>query len=242
MKKTILTLALSIGLLASSAISQILITTPTDLTTNLSGTTYLVEKESTEFLVYAGFRLVNNSGSTETLRFRRLRTVDSGLTDQLCYDVECTNAGDVTDYVWADNVVLADGQDIEFKPQIININEESFMATHTYEVMDANFLVLAAITVQFNVGDVANLDVLTNEFKKTSVYPNPAKDVLTISTSKNTDVDVMITDALGKEVFRKNNFTSNTINISNFNNGVYFVRIYNSELQLSETRKLIIKK
>lgn len=242
MKKIILSAVLSALFFAPSAISQILITTPTDLTTDISGTTYLVEKESTEFIVYADMRIVNNSGVSTALYFRRTRTVNSGLTDQLCYGEICTNAGDVTEYLWNDNIVLANGENILFKPQILNAFESAFNATHTYDVLDGNDIVLASIVVQFNVQDVTNVEDLTKEFEKTSVYPNPAKDNITINTTKNSKVDIMITDALGKEVYRKSNFNSNTINISNLNNGVYFVKIFNTELNQVETRKLIVKK
>lgn len=242
MKKIIFSAVLSAIFFAPIAISQILITTPTDLTTDISGTTYLVEKGNTEFIVYADMRIVNNSGSSANLHFRRTRTVNSGLTDQLCYGEICTNAGDVTEYVWSDNIVLADGENTLFKPQILNAFEATFNATHTYDVLDAMDNVLASIVVEFNVEDVTNVEDLTKKFAKTNVYPNPAKDIITINTIKNSNVDVIITDALGKEVYRKTNFTSNTINISNFNNGVYFIRIYNTELNLIETRKLIIKK
>ncbi len=242
MKKIILSAALTALFFAPSAISQILITSPTDLTTDISGTPFLVEKESTEFIVYADMRIVNNSGSSTALHFRRTRTVDSGLTDQLCYGEICTNAGDITEYVWSDNIVLADGENILFKPQILNALEAAFTATHTYDVMDGNDNVLASIVVQFNVEDVTNLESLQKEFEKTNVYPNPAKDIININTTNNSNVDVMITDALGKEVYRKANFTSNAVNVSNLNTGVYFVRVHNKDLNLTEIRKLIVKK
>jgi hypothetical protein len=242
MKTFLLPIAFALTFVTSSAISQILITDPSDLTTDLSGTTYLVEKENTEFIVYADLRLVNNSGSEATLKFKRIRTVNSGLTDQLCYGAICTNAGNVTEYVWSDMITVNDGEDILFKPQILNVMEAEFDALHTYEVMDVNDNVLASIVVEFKVESSANLALLKKDFEKTTVYPNPARDVFTIKTAKNTKVDVVITDALGKEVYRKQDFNSNSINVLNLNNGVYFVKVYNHDLRLTETRKLIVKK
>jgi hypothetical protein len=242
MKITLLTVVLSLILLSPNAICQILITEASDLSTDLSGTTYLVEKENTEYLVYADLRLVNNSGGAITLKFKRIRTLNSGLTDQLCYGEICTNAGDVTEYYWGEVITVADGEDILFKPQILNVMEAEFDALHTYDVMDVNNSVLTSITIDFKVKSIVGFGGLKKEFEKTNVYPNPAKDLITIKTSKNAHIDLLITDVLGKEVFRKQNFTSNSINVSNLNNGVYFVRVYNSELRLTETRKLIIKK
>lgn len=235
-------IAVVLFFLAFSSASQILITDPSDMTTDISGTTYLVQKENTEYLIYADLRLVNNSGSATTLKFRRVRTINSGLTDQLCYGQICTNAGDVSEYVWPDMITIQDGEIILFKPQILNVMEAEFDALHTYEVMDANDNLLATIIIDFNVESSASLELLKKEFERTTIYPNPAKDLLTVNSLKNSKIDVVISDVLGKEVYKKPNFTSNSINLSNFKNGVYFVRIYNSELNLVEIRKLIIKK
>lgn len=229
-------------ILVTSALSQILIVDPTDLTTDISGSTVLVQKENTEFLIYADLRLVNNSGSAATLKFRRIRTVNSGLTDQLCYGEICTNAGNVTEYVWFDMITVQDGENILFKPQILNVMEAEFDALHTYEVLNANDNLLASIVIEFKVESSASLELIKKDFAKTTIYPNPAKDLLSVKTSKNAKIDVIISDVLGKDVYKKQNFTTNSINLSSFNNGVYFVKFYNTEFNLVETRKLIIKK
>jgi hypothetical protein len=240
----LLTLATSFA-----GIGQVLITSPDDLTTNLAGTTVVVEKPQTEYLVYSDMRIVNNSGSSVELKFRRIRTVAAGnnsmgspIADQLCYGEECTNAANVTDYVWTTPITVANGENILFKPQIINIFEDVFEAVHVYEVMDATDNVLATITVELKTYSTASLAANQLDFSIISVYPNPAKEKVNINLPKNVKANIVITDALGKQVMMKESFAGGPLNISNLKNGVYFVSIHNHNLNLSETRKLIIRK
>lgn len=79
-----------------------------------------------------------------------------------------------------------------------------------------------------------------------SVYPNPAEDVVNIAVKElvNTNYNVTITDITGKVVFNNqlndmlNNNTA-TINVSNFNKGMYF--IYLSNDKGTSTQKLIVR-
>lgn len=97
-------------------------------------------------------------------------------------------------------------------------------------------------------------DPITDEmFKKDSsiinnsishkIYPNPAKNNFTIEL-KNSDY-------YSYSMFDENGYIGssgkltqqlNTINISNLKSGTYFIKIYNSEKEISETQKLIVKK
>lgn len=237
--------------LASSFIgtSQVLITTPDDLTVDVSNQTFVVEKPQTEYLVYADLRLVNNSGAPIEFKFRRIRTINAGnnsmgnpLTDQLCYGTECTNAGDVTDYLWPASLIVQNGEDVLFKPQIINIFEDVFEAMHTYEIMDAAENVLASITVELKTYSTVSLSSNQLDASSISVFPNPAKDKASIALPKNVKATILVTDALGKQIILKDNFAGGALNVSHLKNGVYFVRIMNESLNISETRKLIIRK
>ncbi|GAB5401313.1 MAG: exo-alpha-sialidase [Aureisphaera sp.] len=73
-------------------------------------------------------------------------------------------------------------------------------------------------------------DVLSNsnnEFEASiSVYPNPASEVVTIATKRNTnELEVMIYDALGREVIPLREIRTGTLNISSLSTGVYYIRI-----------------
>jgi hypothetical protein len=241
MKKHLLAFFLFISI-AFFSTSQVLITSPDDLTTDITSETVFIEKPNTEFLVYADMRLVNNSGAPIEFKFKRVRIAAISETDQLCYGEICTNAGDVQEYVWPTTLVVQDGEDVLFKPQILNLMESVFEAVHRYDVMDTDDNVLASVTVNLKTVNVANVSTNQLDVNSINVFPNPAKDVANISLPANMKAAITITDALGKQVMTKTNFAGGTLNISNLKNGVYFVRIQNELLGVSETRKLIIRK
>jgi hypothetical protein len=71
------------------------------------------------------------------------------------------------------------------------------------------------------------------------VYPNPVSNgTLFIDTDANAERTVTIFDVLGKKVINTTT-SSNAINVSNLNNGVYIVKI--TEEGKTATRKLVIK-
>ena len=62
-------------------------------------------------------------------------------------------------------------------------------------------------------------------------YPNPAKDILSISTTENIDFTLIITDLNGKTVLTQNNVTNeSTISLSTIEAGSYFMT-FSSENQ-----------
>ena len=68
--------------------------------------------------------------------------------------------------------------------------------------------------------DVVNV----NPLKETNIYPNPANNVLNINTEANSEI--IIYNLLGKEVYSlKNSQMNNTINVSEFVEGAYIVKI-----------------
>jgi len=84
----------------------------------------------------------------------------------------------------------------------------------------------------------------TNSFK---IYPNPAKEQITIDFGNTTNVNCWsykIVNTLGQEVI--NGTISAQQNIVQLNNikghGVYFVKIYDSSNKLMDTKKIIIQK
>jgi hypothetical protein len=67
--------------------------------------------------------------------------------------------------------------------------------------------------------------------KNISIYPNPAKDQITISTAASLkNASVSIFDMTGRLVHEKNNLEgkSNVIDISNYDSGIYFFEINQS--------------
>ncbi len=81
-------------------------------------------------------------------------------------------------------------------------------------------------------------DVAENTIKGFAMYPNPTKNVLTITTAQNLDKNVQIFDILGKQVLNTV-LTGSTLNVSNLNTGLYLIKV--TEAKSTITRKLVIK-
>ncbi|KXN98844.1 hypothetical protein LS48_09845 [Aequorivita aquimaris] len=63
-----------------------------------------------------------------------------------------------------------------------------------------------------------------NLLENIAIYPNPASTVLNINNAKNANIQVF--DILGKTIFSQENISVNErINISNLENGTYFIKI-----------------
>jgi len=79
-------------------------------------------------------------------------------------------------------------------------------------------------------------NVSSNEEIKFKIYPNPAQDKITISTSQQ-NINITIFTITGKKIIET---TSKTINTSNFVKGCYIIEIRNKN-GFSTRKKLIIK-
>lgn len=80
------------------------------------------------------------------------------------------------------------------------------------------------------------LDTEINELVELSIYPNPASDMVSI-TSKNPIDSIEIYDISGKQVKKLKN--TKEINVSNFNSGIYLFKIRIGE-QIS-VKRIVIK-
>ncbi len=94
------------------------------------------------------------------------------------------------------------------------------------------------VTFFYNV-NAKNLDILTRDIK---IYPNPAYNILNLSSTKENITGIDITDLFGTflKKFRFKTSKSVSVNVSNFRIGVYNCRIYTENGV--ENQKLIIKR
>lgn len=80
-----------------------------------------------------------------------------------------------------------------------------------------------------------------NNVVNLSLYPNPAKDILTVSIANVDNATINVINALGQVVLSlKNASETNTLNVANLAKGVYFVTVTNG--QQKSTQKLVIEK
>ena len=100
-------------------------------------------------------------------------------------------------------------------------------------------------TLLVNVSPCTGITNLNGTEIEYSVFPNPAKDQLTlkINTLKNLDVSFEIIDNSGKIILKQNlkfdkNKTESQINISSVSSGIYFLKLYDKN-ETIQTIKLI---
>ncbi|MFN5985067.1 MAG: T9SS type A sorting domain-containing protein [Fluviicola sp.] len=107
----------------------------------------------------------------------------------------------------------------------------------TYEIIYATNSCAVQITDTMNV--VVNCDVtgIETNVVEFSVYPNPAKEQITINTTSTIE-EIVIVDVFGKRVkVFSNDFDK--ISVSDLTNGVYFIQVKNEEEQLSRIVQFI---
>ncbi|MFN8116028.1 MAG: CotH kinase family protein [Bacteroidia bacterium] len=73
---------------------------------------------------------------------------------------------------------------------------------------------------------------LNNEFIYMNVFPNPANQSVTIETSSQDELPILITNSFGEVVYKDITREHKKINTSTFSQGIYFVRINNKVIKL----------
>ena len=97
---------------------------------------------------------------------------------------------------------------------------------------------------QMNLACVATLANLSTEnvneyeYNYVNIFPNPAKNTLTLTSEKDGINEVEIVNALGQIVKEFSFETSTTLDIKDFNNGVYFIKILGENIL---TKKLVVR-
>lgn len=78
-----------------------------------------------------------------------------------------------------------------------------------------------------------------NDPQNLTISPNPVIENLFINTTITNLTRIDIYDVLGKRVFSKEIDSSNTVNLSSLNRGLYFVKIYTRNEKLNFVKKII---
>jgi hypothetical protein len=110
------------------------------------------------------------------------------------------------------------------------------------EINDTNLVTVAdtLVITMSNDSNATGINVITTEVK---VYPNPASSQLNIVIDLAGDYTVSMSNINGQMVFTQANVVSNIqIDISEFNTGLYFIKIIDNNGNLkSEERKVVIE-
>ncbi|MBE17011.1 MAG: hypothetical protein CL867_12250 [Cytophagaceae bacterium] len=148
-----------------------------------------------------------------------LSTWDTGET----YDISTSNG----DYVFRTSFFDADYIGNDVPTGLVNV---SGIIT---ERNNGDYFITAR-----NAADIdENLSVDSNRIAQLSVYPNPANNVITITTGLDSDKHIAIYDITGKTVITTT--TKAAVNISNLAAGVYIMKI--TEGTATATTKLIVQ-
>ncbi len=94
----------------------------------------------------------------------------------------------------------------------------------------------SGFSIQFNSDGVLGLE--GNSLETVTLYPNPTSDVLTISNLENATIEIY--NLLGQVMTIKTNSSNQeTIDVSGYRSGTYFIKISNQEL--TTTKKFVVK-
>ncbi|MFZ4799585.1 MAG: T9SS type A sorting domain-containing protein, partial [Bacteroidia bacterium] len=155
------------------------------------------------------------------------------------------STGTPTTYKWAftpNTVTFVTGTSSSKNP-IVKFNEKgSYSVSFT-----ANYFTTPIKVTKSNYINIQNVGVnnSTNFTKSISIYPNPAKNNLFIESNYDLSKSVIaIYDVLGKkmnlDIDNNSSKSSVQLNISNYNNGIYFVKIMD-EFNSNATFKIIVE-
>jgi hypothetical protein len=197
------------------------------------------------------FVVTNNTGSDKQWRITRQKiNVPGTWVDQICWPPLCFNASGNT-YTTPNSgsypaPTIVDGTSTttnaevaELKPQITPDQSAASYALYRYYITDA-----ATGNYMDSVDLAINFVLATPTIKQApiiNVSPNPANDIVNISTGSLENSSIKILDVLGKSIYTETNASGmKTVDVSNFKNGVYFVMIEAPGMK-TITRKLIVK-
>ncbi|WP_130735899.1 T9SS type A sorting domain-containing protein [Flavobacterium sp. J27] len=99
----------------------------------------------------------------------------------------------------------------------------------------------AIVTNTFETEFVSALSTGSFTFETVQIYPNPAHDILTISTAKTTLKKIVIYDIVGHKIIEKDSFSnSQVLDVSSLTKGIYLLELISNENDRM-LQKIIIK-
>jgi len=228
---------------AFSIKAQIEIYEVTDPSTILNGTEVVVEGQPTDFATYIDLRVKNISGQSIEVRFRRDRVIANSAQDQICDNDLCYNCADAPSYTIPSSTVLANDEDMIFKPQFVP-DGNSFCAIHDYYVIDQLGFKLDSVRLKFRIGGEdcsVSVEEISQESLDVSLYPNPSNGILTVDGA-SAGSRLKIIDILGQELksFALNG-KKETLTLGDMPNGVYFCSIILPNGESMPAKKLVLK-
>ncbi|HKK10779.1 MAG TPA: PKD domain-containing protein, partial [Bacteroidales bacterium] len=96
--------------------------------------------------------------------------------------------------------------------------------------------------IEYIIVNGVGIEQLSLEEEKLIVYPNPASDIINVVTLPNTEAQVRILSAVGKQVLAKQiTDEKTTLNVGNLPSGIYIVEMIDTANGQRITKRLIVK-
>ena len=115
---------------------------------------------------------------------------------------------------------------------IIGTSVNSFEQTQRFTQMN-----VASVVTLANIS-IGGEGVVENEYNNVTIFPNPAKNTLTLTSDVEGVEEVLIVNSLGQIVKEFSFETSTTVDIRDLNSGIYFVKILGDNII---TKKIVIR-
>ncbi len=128
--------------------------------------------------------------------------------------------------------------------QIVGATSQNYTPSvsgiYLVRVTDANGCMFS-YSANFNFSFTTSVLSIFNNQNELTIFPNPSTGIVTIETGLNENKNYVVTvlDAMGKNIITAEN--SKTLDLSNLENGIYFISVI-SENQTSVTKKISIIK
>lgn len=230
------------------AYGQVEIYHESDPNTILNGQEILVTGNPSELQVKALLFLRNASSTFQEFKVRRERIFATSNEDFLCIGELCLENSNpaAESYQFPVPFQLDAGLSSQFEPGFFPDNQ-NICGVLKYYILDDKDAAIDSIQVKFLIGvENCNLSVAEqNPFvvNKVKLFPNPAKNNVTVDLGGDFNGRVVLQDALGKIVFESNISNKKTLDIAHLQNGLYFATIYHGNAKDAVfTKRLIVKK
>lgn len=250
MTKQLLVFILVVAFVGVNA--QLKLIKPTHPNADLNNTTLNISGVPADNELEFSLSVINTSSQDYVIKCRRTEVdVLAGTKNATCW-VLCppdVNAGDFPVFVigqngveYTENMAAGDtaiGFSAKHKPN--NLDGCSLYLYEFFDEVDPG-TTLARVYGRFthNVSTSCTASLLENNEFEFSMYPNPANHQLTFNIDES-NLTIQIIDLLGKTVVSQTNlFNNKTIDVSDLNNGVYFVSVLRNGTVL-KTEKLVVK-
>lgn len=178
---------------------------------------------------FGGF--VDDTPATKDIYFG---PVTSSTNNNTCNDLSYSNAFNTNVLDMDENFMAYSANTWMFSQGQVDV----MMATLNTSEINSGRSSLKNSNISTNCSGIIS-SALNELNEKIRIYPNPSNGKLFFSTSELIK-SIKVTNIIGKEIYSTNNFNNNSIDLINFNNGVYFINLSTEKGTI--TKKIILTK